>query len=366
MEVINGVLYHAVGASGAALCYTPQKKVRGWAWQTYWLAQAFICWLVLPLVVAWLTIPQLTTVLELAPASAMRNSFLLGMAYGIGGTAFGIAIRYVGFSLTYAIAVGISCVLGTLLPPIVNGTLNEVLSGEGSSYLVAGVFMGAVGIFLSGLAGRSKEKDLEKLQEVGTLLRGLPERSEEKDTEKQVTKTDFSLVKGLPLCLLAGVLSALYGFSLEQGKPISDIAAQHGAGNFQGNVVYIFSNTGAFITTMVYCLYLHMKEKTFRQYGSTGRAGLGLNYLMSLLTGLLWYGQFFFYGLGHVRMGKYKFTSWAIHMIMLVLFSAVTGLILKEWKECSAPAKRLLAASLIVLITAVLLLARGNYIASPD
>ena len=29
MEVINGVLYHAVGASGAALCYTPQKKVVG-------------------------------------------------------------------------------------------------------------------------------------------------------------------------------------------------------------------------------------------------------------------------------------------------------------------------------------------------
>ena len=114
MEVINGVLYHAVGASGAALCYTPQKKLSGWSWQTYWLAQAFICWLVLPLFIAWLTIPQLSLVLKEAPASAMQRSFFLGMAYGIGGTAFGIAIRYVGFSLTYAISVGISCVLGTL------------------------------------------------------------------------------------------------------------------------------------------------------------------------------------------------------------------------------------------------------------
>lgn len=97
MEVINGVLYHSVGATGAALCYTPQKKVRGWAWQTYWLAQAFICWLVLPVIVAFFTIPQLSTVLSQAPGSAMQRSFLLGMAYGIGGTAFGIAIRYVGF-----------------------------------------------------------------------------------------------------------------------------------------------------------------------------------------------------------------------------------------------------------------------------
>ena len=64
MEVVNGVLYHAVGASGAALCYTPQKGVKGWSWQTYWLAQALICWLVMPLFVAYLTIPQLSIVLK--------------------------------------------------------------------------------------------------------------------------------------------------------------------------------------------------------------------------------------------------------------------------------------------------------------
>src|SRR4051812_44236896 len=109
MELLNGILYHATGASSAALCYTPEKKVKGWAWQTYWLAQAFVCWLVLPVVVAMLVIPDLMTVLKEAPSSSMYASFLLGMAYGIGGTAFGIAIRYVGFSLTYAIAVGISC-----------------------------------------------------------------------------------------------------------------------------------------------------------------------------------------------------------------------------------------------------------------
>ena len=51
------------------------------------------------------------------------------------------------------------------------------------------------------------------------------------------------------------------------------------------------------------------------------RRSLPLNFGMAALTGLLWYGQFFFYNLGHVRMGTYKFTSWAMHMIMLVLFS---------------------------------------------
>lgn len=341
MEIINGVLFHATGASSAALCYTPQKKVVGWSWQTYWLAQASVCWLILPFVLAFLTIPSLQAVLQEAPASAMLKSFLLGIAYGIGGTAFGIAIRYVGFSLTYAIAVGISCVLGTLLPPIVNGTLVDVLKGTGASYLIGGIMMGAIGIALCGLAGRNKEKDIEK------------------DASSIST---FSLRKGLPLCLIAGVLSAMYGFSLDQGQPIADVAARYGAGNFQGNVIYIFSNTGAFISTMIYCLYLHKKEKTFGEYASAGGNNLMKNYSMAVLTGLLWYGQFFFYGLGHVRMGTYKFSSWAIHMIMLVLLSTVAGLIMKEWKNCSKPTIRLLTIALIVLVSAVLMLTYGNYL----
>ncbi len=61
----------------------------------------------------------------------MLNSFLLGAAYGIGGTAFGISIRYIGFSLTYAIAVGLSSVLGTLIPPLVKGTLGTTLEKPG-------------------------------------------------------------------------------------------------------------------------------------------------------------------------------------------------------------------------------------------
>jgi len=350
MEVVTGVLYHAVGASSAALCYTPQKGVKGWSWQTYWLAQAFICWLVLPLVVAYLTIPQLMEVLKEAPFDSMKKSFLLGMAYGVGGTAFGIAIRYVGFSLTYAIAVGISCVLGTLLPPIVHGTLSDVLKSNGASFLITGVVMGAIGIALCGVAGRNKEKDIENRNAQFSF------------EEKQKAKNEFSLAKGLPLCLLAGILSALYGFSLDQGQPIADVALKYGAGNFQSNAIYIFSNSGAFVTTLLYCLYLHNKEKTFYQYGTASGNNLSVNYLLSLLTGFLWYGQFFFYGLGHVRMGTYKFTSWAIHMIMLVLFSSVAGLVMKEWKNTSSKTKQWLIAALLVLVIAVLLLTYGNYL----
>ena len=60
-----GVGYHGVGATFAATCYTPQDKVKGWSWQTYWITQASFCWFLLPLIGVWLTIPELGAVLLL-------------------------------------------------------------------------------------------------------------------------------------------------------------------------------------------------------------------------------------------------------------------------------------------------------------
>jgi len=79
-----------------------------------------------------------------------------------GGTAFGMAIRHVGISLTYAIAVGISCVLGTLVPPMVNGSIKALMHNPGISQIITGVILGAIGIAICGIAGRKKELDLSK------------------------------------------------------------------------------------------------------------------------------------------------------------------------------------------------------------
>src|SRR5512143_1336351 len=155
-----GVVMHAVGAFLAATCYTPQKLVKRWSWQTYWLTQAAFCWFLLPILGAVLTIPNLAQVLERAPRGAMLNSLLFGAAYGIGGTAFGISIRFIGFSLTYAIAVGLSSVLGTLIPPLVKGTLLATLSKPGAEWIVVGIVAGTLGIAGAGWAGRLKEDDL--------------------------------------------------------------------------------------------------------------------------------------------------------------------------------------------------------------
>ena len=342
---VLGTALHGVGAFSAALCYTPQKRVKGWSWQSYWLVQAAFCWLILPIVVAWLTIPELGAVLHEAPRGAMLGAFALGAVYGIGGTAFGISIRYIGFSLTYAIAIGLSTVLGTLIPPLVKGTLGSTLSKPGAGWVIGGIVIGMVGIAFTGAAGRMKERDLST----------------------QAKLEGFSLMKGLLLSLLAGVLSAVYGFALAVGDPIADVATAHGAGVFRGNVIYIFSNTGAFITTAIYCFWLHAKHKTLGEIvelpAGPERASLPVNWSMAVLTGFLWYGQFFFYNLAHVRMGVYQFTSWAIHMIMLIAFSIVVGVVLREWRDSRTATKLAVGIAFVILVGAVLSLTYGNHLA---
>jgi L-rhamnose-H+ transport protein len=169
------------------------------------------------------------------------------------------------------------------------------------------------------------------------------------------------------LSLLAGVLSAVYGFALEAGEPIADVASAHGAGIWRGNVVYIFSNTGAFLSTALYCLWLHVRHKTLFELvelpAGAEKESLPLNWAMAIVTGAFWYGQFFFYNLGHVRMGHYKFTSWAVHMTMLVLISNLVGILFREWRQCRRFTQGTVAAALTVLIGSVLLLTYGNYVA---
>lgn len=339
-----GVGCHAVGAFSAANCYAPQQYIKRWSWEVFWIAQACWCWLLWPIIGAWLTIPHLGTVLAVAPKDLLFYTFLFGIAYGIGGAAFNISIRYIGYGLTYAIAVGLSSVLGTLVPPLVHGRLGEALANPGSSWIIAGIIGGTIGIALCGFAGRMKEGDLQ----ASTGNTG-----------------GFSMLKGLLLSLVAGVLSAVYGFSLDVMAPVADIAEQYGAGVWKGNVIYLFSNTGAFVTAILFAGYLVHKNHTVREFVSVPGEPRRLkwNYLYALMTGTLWYGQFFFYNLGHVHLGKqYAFSSWAIHMIMLVLFSNIVAIYFKEWKGCRGPTKKVVGFGLAVLCAAILFLTYGNYV----
>jgi L-rhamnose-H+ transport protein len=364
--LLASIFFHAIGATSAAFCYVPQRKVKRWSWQSYWLIQASFCWLLLPIIGAFLTVPDFWSVVQEAPRDAMLRTFFLGMAYGIGGTAFGVAIRYVGFSITYAMAIGISTVVGTAYAILKGDSglgdsaahVQEFLAKTGSAWVLIGIGIGIVGIVFCGVAGRWKETDLAPAGGAVASRR--------------------KAFLGLLLCVVAGVLSGVYGMALTEGAPIAKLAESHAAGHtvlgidaatFSGNAIYPFSNTGAFLTTALYCLFLHFRHRTLGEVVAlpegAEKASLPVNWAMAVLTGCLWYGQFFFYGFGHfyiMKVAGFEQTCWAIHMILSILLGTLIGVVLKEWKGCKGRTHGALALAVGLLIVGKLLLDYGNYL----
>jgi L-rhamnose-H+ transport protein len=95
------------------------------------------------------------------------------------------------------------------------------------------------------------------------------------------------------------------------------------------------------------------------------QASLAVNWTMAILTGVLWYGQFFFYGFGHFYIQKvagFEQACWAIHMILLILLGTLIGVVFQEWKSCRVRTYAALGVALTLLIVAKILLDYGNYL----
>jgi L-rhamnose-H+ transport protein len=88
------------------------------------------------------------------------------------------------------------------------------------------------------------------------------------------------------------------------------------------------------------------------------------NYLFSALAGTTWYMQFFFYTMGETQMGRYRFSSWTLHMASIIIFSTVWGIALSEWDGTSRATRLLVAFSLLILVTSTVVVGYGNFVGS--
>jgi L-rhamnose-H+ transport protein len=341
---ILGTGLHAIGGISASSCYLPKTQIRKWSWETFWLAQALFAWIIMPIVVGCLTVPHFFTILIEAPAKPFWIAFLLGGAYGFGGMSFGKAINHIGYSLTYTLAIGISAVLGTIFPMLIFGGIGTYYTKPGGGIVLSGMILSMLGVIVCGWAGFKKEKDLNSLS---------------------VGKAGFNMTVGLLLTIVAGVLSGVFNLSLEYGQPIADIAAQNGAGNFQGNAKMIVSTSGCFVVNLIWFIVAGIRNGTLKEFlpqkGISGNEVLR-NWSWSALAGSLWCFQFFFYGLGHVKMGNFQFASWVLHMSMLIFFSYIVGVLMKEWKNVKLQTNIILIAGLVILIASFCITSYGSYI----
>lgn len=338
-----GVVLHAIGGFAAGSFYAPLKNVKKWAWESYWFVMGVGAWFVTPWIVAFITTPELLQVLRNSPPSALFWAYFFGVLWGIGGLTFGLTMRYLGIALGMAVALGFCAAFGTLVPPIFQGRLGALATTASGQTILAGVAVCVVGIIMCGLAGRRKEQELS------------PEQQKE-------TIKEFALGKGFLVATVSGILSACFAYGLAAGKPIAALSIEMGTKNlFSNNAVLVVILLGGLTTNAIWCLALNAKNKTFSDYVAGNTGGQALNYFLSLLGGFIWYNQFFFYGMGMTKMGeKYDFSSWALHMAFIIVFSNLWGIYFREWKGSSKGTKLMVGAGLVILVASTLIIGYAN------
>lgn len=338
-----GVFLHMIGGLAAGSFYIPFRKVRGWSWESSWLVQGALAWIVMPILLAALTVPGLAAVLSGSPLRSVALSWLFGALWGVGGLTFGLSMRYLGISLGYALALGFCAAFGTLIPPLAHGEFARLLSSFSGWTVLGGVMVCLLGIAICGYAGLCKEREL-------------PEEA------KKAAVREFALGKGFLVAAFAGVMSACMAFAIDAGEAIAQSALAGGASPiYQNNAAFVVVMAGGFTTNFIWCLALNRRHQSGGDYARGPAGRLIANYALSGLAGAIWYGQFFFYGMGTTQLGKYNFSSWTIHMAFIIVFSTLWGLSFREWKGVSRRTLRLVWSGLAVLVLSTLVIGYGNY-----
>lgn len=344
--VVLGVFLHAIGGFAAGTFYIPFRKVRNWAWESYWLVNGVFSWIIMPWLVSFLTVPKLFSLLGQAPVGSVIWSYVFGVLWGIGGLTFGLSMRYLGMSLGYAIALGFCAAFGTVIPPIFSGNFQDLITNISGLTILAGVVVCLVGIGLCGWAGLSKEKELSAEQ-------------------KRATIREFAFLKGLPVAIFAGIMSSCMALGIAAAKPIANLGVKHGVQPlWQNSPVLIVVLAGGFTTNFIWCIILNIRNHSARDYLTARDASLASNYFFSALAGITWYLQFMFYGMGTTKMGRYDFSSWTLHMAFIIAFSNVWALLFREWKGSSRRTLTIVVCGILVVVLSTVLIGVGNYIAA--
>ncbi|MFB9842585.1 L-rhamnose/proton symporter RhaT [Mucilaginibacter ginsenosidivorans] len=357
MQALFGVIFHFIGGFASGSFYIPYKKVRNWAWESFWIVGGLFSWLIVPFIAAWLTVPGFMDIIRHASGSVRFYTYLFGVLWGIGGLTYGLGVRYLGVSLGSTIILGLCSIFGALIPSFYydfypkqgKDSFSMMLHSHWGQMVLLGVLVCVLGIVICGKAGTMKERELSK-----------------GDVKSHNAEYKFGL--GLFVSIISGVLSACFAFGIDAGKDMANVAnevwksthAGQGEFLFQNNVTYIVILLGGLTTNFIWCMVLNARNRTFGNY-TDGKTPLAANYLFSALAGTTWFMQFFFYGMGESRLGNGA-SSWILHMAFIILTANLWGLVLKEWKGVSRKAMMTVIAGIATIMLSVLIVGYGNSI----
>jgi L-rhamnose-H+ transport protein len=320
-------------------CMLPMKYTTRWSWENTWLAFAVIGYFILPWCIALLAVPHLKEVLAQTTGTTLLRTCLFGFGWGLGAITFGLGIDYLGLALGFAIILGLTASIGTLVPFLVLSPM-KLMSVQGE-LIVAGVVSIMVGISLCSYAGKLKDLSL-KIDHAGP---------------GQPSAKSYSL--GLLFCILSGVLSPCANLGFAFGTEITSLATKWGTpAQYASIPFWAVMTLPLFICNAVFCVYLLIRKRSLTKFRLPQT---GHYFLLAGSMGLMWFIGMLLYGVGADRMGKSGSSiGWAILMSFVVIVANVWGLITGEWRGAGPKPVRVMSLGLIILVGAIFIMGLGN------
>jgi L-rhamnose-H+ transport protein len=330
-----GALLVVLGGAIHSSFALPMKRITNWRWENTWLIYSIVGLIVFPTLLALATVPSLGAVYSSTTGTTLALVALFGFGWGLGSTLFGLGIARLGIALGFAIILGITSSLGSLLPVL---TLHpEQLGTTQGAWLLGGLAIAVAGIICCAIAGSWRAADLGKAE----------------------TAPKGSFASGMLLCLASGILSPMLNFAFVYGKPVQDAATLHGAGaSLASNAIWAPALAAGFIPNAGYAIYLLFKNRTWSVYG--GEKVSPLYWVGAAAMGLIWYGGISIYGMGAAIMGEMGAAiGWPAFMSTVIVVANILGALSGEWKGASARAIRMSWTGIAILVVAILVVSRG-------
>ena len=188
-EFASGGCHLRTGRTGRGHLLSAFKKVKEWAWESYWMIYAIAGLVVVPLVLAFRRRPTPGRPAEPPPRKSLY-CYLCGAMWGIGGLTWGLMIRYLGIRPGTGDRLRLcSPPRARSLPPIFSRRLRRLhsLYQDAAASRLAGV-----GVSLAG----------NHLRRPGRHFQG--KRTPEKKKKKAIAEYDFK--KGILIAIFSGVI----------------------------------------------------------------------------------------------------------------------------------------------------------------
>ena len=323
----------------------PMKGTRRWAFENTWLVYSVVGMVIASWLSAWLTVPDLPSVLSGTEPSALLLVFSFGLIWGLANVLFGVGITMVGMSLAFPICIGLSAALGSIVPMAAHPAVFLTLKG---AVTTLGVLVVVAGVILCAAAGREKEK------RQGAVPEGkAPEQAPRDPRERS------RFARGIAIVLISGICDPCLNFAFTFGDQLKEEAVRSGARpGFEAGALWALVTLGSFVVNAAYCGSLLKKNGTWARYRQGGALG---HWLLSALMGVIWMLSITLYGRGASLMGDLgPSIGWAVFYSSIILFSSVWGILAGEWKHGEGRPLKILYGGLLVLVLASAILACGN------